>query len=251
MPLLQPGEPGPFAAENLAGRSPCLLLCEHASNRLPAALGDLGLAPGEIERHIGWDIGALVMARRLSRLLDAPLFSTTYSRLVIDCNRPLDRPSSIPERSEDTIVPGNIGLSAADRAARQAELFAPFHDAVTNFLDEHGKIRCVIGVHSFTPVYRGIPRPWQAGFLFASAARLAAPFVEGLRAQGFRVGENEPYVIDEDDYTVPVHGEARGLPSLLIEIRQDLVAREEDALGWAARLAPLAMRAIAAVSEDA
>ncbi|MBE9605803.1 N-formylglutamate amidohydrolase [Acetobacteraceae bacterium H6797] len=251
MPLLQPGEPPAFTAENLAGRSPCLLLCEHASNRIPRALGDLGLPPGEIERHIGRDIGALVMARALSRHLDAALFSTGYSRLVIDCNRPLSRPGSIPEISEETVVPGNLGLSAADRAARQNELFHPFHDAVTAHLDATPARRCVIGVHSFTPSYRGVSRPWEAGFLYASAGRFAAPMMEGLRAQGFTVGDNEPYVIDADDYTVPVHGEARGLPSLLIEIRQDLIAHDAAALDWARRLAPLIARAIASVTEDA
>lgn len=250
MPLLQPGEPPAFTVENPSGRFPCLLLCEHASRRIPRVLGDLGLPAGEIERHIGWDIGALVMARRLSRLLDAALFSTEYSRLVIDCNRPLEAPSSIPERSEDTVIPGNLGLSPADRAARRDELFLPFHNAVALHLDTHGERRCVMGVHSFTPHYRGETRPWEAGFLYASARRLAAPLMDGLRAQGFEVGDNEPYRIDPaEDYTVPVHGEARGLPALLIEIRQDLITTEADAGAWADRLAPLMRDAVANIGE--
>ena len=250
MPLLQPDEPPAFTSERLEGRFPCLLLCEHASNRIPRALGDLGLPPGEIGRHIGWDIGALSLARGLSRRLDAALFATGYSRLVIDCNRPLGAPSSIPEQSEDTIVPGNIGLSANDRAARAEALFHPFHDAVSAHLEAHAERRCVIGVHSFTPCYRGVARPWQAGFLYADAHRFAAPLIEGLRAQGICVGDNEPYTIDPaEDYTVPVHGQARGLPSLLIEIRQDLIADHAGADHWAELLAPLVCRAVASVQE--
>lgn len=246
MPLLQPGEPPAFTAEALDGRFPALLLCEHAGNRLPRALGDLGLPPGEIDRHIGWDIGALALARGLSRRLDAALFATTYSRLAIDCNRPLAAPSSIPEQSEDTVVPGNLGLSAAARAARQAALFHPFHDAVAAHLDTHPARRCVIGVHSFTPRYRGVARPWEAGFLYAGARALATPLMRGLRAQGFCVGDNQPYAIDPaEDYTVPVHGEARGLPALLIEIRQDLIADTAGAEAWAGRLAPLLREAVA------
>jgi predicted N-formylglutamate amidohydrolase len=246
MSLLAPDEAPPVTIDNPGGGAPCLLLCEHASNRLPRALGDLGLPPGEIDRHIGWDIGALVMARELSRLLDAPLISTGYSRLAIDCNRPLDAPSSIPERSEDTVVPGNIGLAPADRLARQQALFHPFERAVAAHLDARGPC-AVFGVHSFTPVFRGVARPWEAGFLYASAHRLAAPLIEGLRAQGFCVGDNEPYRIDPaEDYTVPVHGEARGLPALLIEIRQDLVGDLEGAVTWALRLAPLLREACAA-----
>jgi predicted N-formylglutamate amidohydrolase len=252
MPLLQPGEPPAFTVENPGGGFPCLLLCEHASNRLPRVLGDLGLPPGEIDRHIGWDIGALVVARRLSRLLDAVLLATGYSRLVIDCNRPLEAASSIPERSEDTVIPGNLGLSPAEREARRDALFWPFHAAVSAHLDAHVERRCVIGVHSFTPRYRGVDRPWEAGFLYAGAQRLAAPFLEGLRAQGFTVGDNEPYRIDPaEDYTVPVHGEARGLPALLIEIRQDLIATGADAEAWADRLAPLVREAVAGGREDA
>jgi predicted N-formylglutamate amidohydrolase len=251
MPLLQPGEPPAFTAENLSGRSPCLLLCEHASNRVPRVFGDLGLSSTELDRHIGWDIGALAMARGLSRRLDAALFATGYSRLVIDCNRPLHAPSSIPEQSEDTVIPGNLTLSAEARAARQAALFHPFHDAVSAHLDAHPQRRCVIGVHSFTPFYRGIARPWQAGCLYAGARQFAAPLMDGLRAQGFCVGNNEPYTIDPaEDYTVPVHGEARGLPSLLIEIRQDLIANAAAADAWAERLAPLVQQAIVAIQES-
>ncbi|WP_159992785.1 N-formylglutamate amidohydrolase [Roseomonas sp. 18066] len=248
--LLGPGEPPAVTWHNRGGASPCLLLCEHASNRLPESLGDLGLPPGEIDRHIGWDPGALLLAQALSARLDAMLIATGYSRLVIDCNRPPGTPSSIPERSEDTTIPGNLGLTAEDRAAREQELFFPFAEAVTAELDARksaGRPTCVIGVHSFTPIYRGVPRIWEAGFLYDRATGLARPLIEGLRAQGIETGDNQPYQIEiTEDYTVPVHGDARGVPALLIEIRQDLLADEAAVTLWADRLAPLLRQAMAA-----
>ncbi|HWL79621.1 MAG TPA: N-formylglutamate amidohydrolase [Roseomonas sp.] len=249
-PLLAPDEPPAFTTARLAGRSPCVLLCEHASCRLPRRLGDLGLPERERGRHIGWDIGAAALAEALSARLDAPLFSTGYSRLVVDCNRPPERPSSIPERSEDTVIPGNLALSPEERAARLDALFHPFHDAVAAHLDARaaqGRRSCVVGVHSFTPVFRGATRPWPVGILYASATGFARALIGGLRALGLEVGDNQPYRIDADDYTVPVHGEARGLPALLVEVRQDLLAGAADVALWAGRLAPLLEQAMAAL----
>ncbi|WP_245624477.1 N-formylglutamate amidohydrolase [Belnapia moabensis] len=246
MALLAADEPPPFTAHNLAGASPCLLLCEHASNRLPRRLGDLGLPPAELRRHIAWDIGALSLAEALSRRLDAALFATGYSRLVIDCNRPLSVPSSIPERSEDTVIPGNLGLDPAARAMREATLFHPFQAAVAGHIEAR-RPGCIIGVHSFTPVYRGVARPWQAGVLFGAAEGFGRALLGALAAPGLCLGENEPYRIEiEEDYTVPVHGDARGLPALLIEVRQDLLADAAGIAHWAGRLEPAIRQAIAA-----
>jgi len=249
-PLLSPDEPPAFTARNLGGASPLVLLCEHASNRLPRRLGDLGLPPEELRRHIAWDIGAAALAGALSRALDAPLFETGYSRLVIDCNRPLGVPASMPERSEDTAIPGNVALAAGERRAREEGLFHPFQNAVAAHLDSRraaGRPTAVIGVHSFTPVFRGTRRPWEAGILFGEARRFAMPLIEDLAATGLAVGENEPYRIETgDDYTVPVHGDGRGLPALLIEIRQDLLADDAAARHWADRLVSPIRRALAA-----
>ena len=248
VPLLAADEPPAFTAQNLGGTSPLVLLCEHASNRLPRRLGDLGLRPEELRRHIAWDIGAAALARTLSHALDAPLFETGYSRLVIDCNRPPGAASSVPERSEDTIIPGNAALGAEERRAREEALFHPFHGAVTAFLDARqaaGRPTAVIGVHSFTPVFRGVARPWDAGILFDGARHFAMPLIEALAATGLAVGENEPYRIEiGDDYTVPVHGDGRGLPALLLEIRQDLLADDAAARRWADRLLPPIRRAL-------
>ncbi|ONG42356.1 N-formylglutamate amidohydrolase [Pseudoroseomonas deserti] len=248
--LLGPGEPPAVTWHNRDGASPCLLLCEHASNRLPKSLGGLGLPPGEIDRHIGWDPGALLLAKALSARLDAMLIASGYSRLVIDCNRPPGTPSSIPARSEDTVIPGNLALRPGDAATRERELFFPFAEAVTAELDARqaaGRPACVVGVHSFTPVYRGVPRIWEAGLLYDRAEGFARPLVEGLRAQGIETGDNQPYQIEiDEDYTVPVHGDARGLPALLIEVRQDLLADAAGIALWADRLAPLLRQAMAA-----
>lgn len=253
--LLEADEPPAFTARNLAGTSPCVLLCEHASNRMPRRLGSLGLAAAELERHIAYDIGAAPLAEALARRLDAPLFMTGYSRLVIDCNRPLDVPASMPERSEDTAIPGNRDLAPSLRRLREETLFAPFHAAVAAHLDArqaHGRDSCVVGVHSFTPVYRGRHRPWEAGILYGAARGFARPILEGLAALGLQVGENEPYSIAaDDDYTVPVHGDARGLPALLLEIRQDLLGDAAAVRLWTERLAPLIARAAASLGREA
>jgi len=238
--LLGPDEPPPYGVVNPDGASDILLICEHASPAIPRALGDLGLSEAERRRHIGWDIGALDMALDLSARLDATLVHSNWSRLVVDCNRPLDRPSLIPETSEVTRVPGNLGLSAAERARRIDALFRPFHEAIAERIEARqtaGRATIVVGLHSFTPVYKGVARPWHAGILYAAARPLAQRLIAALSQPGLVIGENEPYRIDRDDYTVPVHGDARGLPAVLVEIRNDLIADPAGASAWAGRLA--------------
>lgn len=239
-PLLDLDEPPPYGVINPDGASDLLLLCEHALPRIPRRLHHLGLPKPERLRHIGWDIGALALARDLSARLDAALFHTGYSRLVVDCNRPLDNPSLIPEFSETTAIPGNRDLDATERAQRLEVLFHPFQAAVSRRLDlrqAQGKRTLVVGVHSYTPVYKGVARPWHAGILYAGATEFAGRLIRTLaQDRALVIGDNEPYRIDHDDYTVPVHGDARGLPALLIEVRHDLIASAQGVAEWAERL---------------
>lgn len=230
--------PPPVTLLNAGGASPFVLLCEHASNHIPPEYQALGLPAAELERHIAHDIGAAALARRLSARLDAPLFLAGYSRLLIDLNRPWAAPSSIPEISEATVIPGNTGIDEAERARRQAAWFMPFHDSVAAFLDARpGSV--VIGVHSFTPVYLGETRPWHAGILYGQAERFGTALVRALTDDPTLViGANEPYRIElEYDYTVPVHGDARGRDAVLLEVRQDLLGDAAGCEGWARRLA--------------
>jgi predicted N-formylglutamate amidohydrolase len=240
-PFLAPDEPPAVEIVNEMGPSRYVLLCEHASNRLPRRVGSLGLGPADLERHIAWDIGAAALARALSRRLDAPLFLAGYSRLAIDCNRPLWSPTSIVELSEDTRIPGNMGISEAERRARALALFEPFRGAVARHLDGRragARDAAVVGVHSFTPRFLGVARPWQAGVLYGEARAFAAVLMERLRREVPAVGDNEPYRVKADsDYTVPVHGDARGVPAVLIEVRQDLLLDEAGISTWADRLA--------------
>ena len=247
--LLDADEPSPVLRAREGGGSPFLLACDHAGRRLPRSLGTLGLPEHELARHIAWDIGAWGVTTLLAEMLDAEAIGQAYSRLAIDCNREPSVPSSIPEISESTEIPGNLGLDETHRLARVAEIFRPYHDAVAALIRRRrqaGQETLLIAVHSFTPVFKGIRRPWHAGVLFNRDTRLARPMLELLRAEpGLVVGENQPYAVsDLTDYTVPVHGERAGLPSLELEIRQDLIAEPEGQREWAellARLLPEAM----------
>ena len=228
---------------NEGGASPYVLLCEHASNYIPPEYAGLGLQAADLQRHIAWDIGAADLSRLLSQRLDAPLILSGYSRLLIDCNRPLLTPTSIPTRSEDTEIPGNHGLDAEERERRAAAYFTPFQDRVVAMLDRRqrsGTPTIVFAVHSFTPVFRGVARPWHCGVLYAAAAAFGRGLVTRLAADsGLVVGDNQPYQIGSTtDYTVPVHGDGRGLTAALLEIRQDLLATPAGIEEWAQRLVP-------------
>lgn len=240
--LLAHDEPAPFAIECAHGRSRFLLICDHAGRRVPRSLGDLGVPAGEMDRHIAWDIGAGAVASRLGAALDAFVIRQTYSRLVIDCNRPLDAPGSIVARSEDTDVPGNVGIEAAAAAMRAREIFIPYHERIGAELDRRRDERretVLISVHSFTPVYRAVARPWHVGTLYGRDARVAHALLGIIRADGHWIaGDNEPYAVTPTtDYAIPVHGERRGVAHVGIEIRQDLIAHETGQIEWAERLA--------------
>jgi predicted N-formylglutamate amidohydrolase len=241
--LLCPGDPPPARLVPGDPCSPWLLACEHAGRAVPAALGDLGVAPAEMGRHIAWDIGAGPLARRLAARLAAPLVLQRYSRLVIDCNRPRTAPDLIPERSDGTEIPANRGLDARGREARWRAIHAPFHDAIAALLDRAqaaGRHPLLVAVHSFTPCLAGRQRPWHAGFLFNRDGDLAGRLMAavGARRPDLRLALNEPYTVDDlTDYTIPVHGEARGLPHVLLEVRNDLIADGEAQAQWADLLA--------------
>lgn len=229
---------------NPGGKSPFVIVCEHASNFIPASFGTLGLDPAELSRHIAWDPGALPVAATLAETLDAALVESCVSRLVIDCNRPLDAPDLVPERSESTDVPGNRGLDAAARAARVAASHAPFHAALGDLVAARllaGVPTWLVTIHTFTPVYHGVPRPWHVGILHDDDARLAMPIIAALRAeQGLVVGVNQPYAPrDRVYYTLERHARAHGLACAMVEIRNDVVRDAAGQRQWADRFAAI------------
>jgi predicted N-formylglutamate amidohydrolase len=235
-------EPAPFVIVNSHGKGRAVLTCDHASAYVPRRLGSLGLEPKDRMRHIAWDIGAAGVARGLSRHLDAPLILAGYSRLVVDCNRPLRVADIFTERSEDTPIPGNIGISVGEKADRAAVFYWPYHDALHRLIESRmmaGVVPVLICVHSFTPVYRGVSRRWHVGVHYRLDSRLAALALAGLRHDPeLIVGENEPYGVSlDEDYTALVHAERRGLPYVLFEIRQDLISSQAGIDAWADRLA--------------
>jgi predicted N-formylglutamate amidohydrolase len=236
------GEPDPVELVNGDGRSPCLLICEHASNVLPRALGTLGLPESDLQRHIAWDIGAARVARLLSRLIDAPLVLQQYSRLAYDCNRPPDSAEAMPEISETTSIPGNRNLSPANRLARIREIYRPFHGFVADILDRRaaeGSESMVVSIHSFTPVYKGKARTVELGILHDRDTRLATRLVGSFPDVDVRL--NEPYGPGDGVlHTLNLHAAPRGLQHVMIEIRNDLISTEQGQGEWARLLsAPL------------
>jgi predicted N-formylglutamate amidohydrolase len=236
--LLHDDEESPYLCLNAEGRSPYVLICEHASRLLPRRLGTLGLGEAELQSHIAWDLGAEKVARLLSRLMDAPLLLQRYSRLAYDCNRPPEAADSIPEVSELTQIPGNRRLSAEDRLARTREIYRPFHDGVSLLLDRRaaaGLRSLVVSIHSFTPVYKGKPRSVELGILHDRDTTLSAKLIKRFPNIDARL--NEPYgPKDGVLHTLNMHGFARGLRHAMIEIRNDLIAAERGQDEWAQRL---------------
>ena len=226
-----------------SGRPDLLLLADHAGNAVPPELGDLGLPAEERARHIAFDIGIEPLARRLADLLDAPALLNHCSRLVIDPNRRPGEPSSIPERSDGTLVPGNLGLDPAARADRVRRFFLPYHRAIARRIAEGrraGIVPVLLALHSFTPRLSGGPeRPWQVGVLRRGDDRLARPMLEALRARGdLVVGDNVPYSgADAFGFTLEFHAQRTRLPHLMLEIRQDEIGTEPRADAWAELLA--------------
>ncbi len=239
--LLASDEPSPILEVSLHGRSPLVIAVDHAGARIPRSLRDLGLPASELKRHIAWDIGALAVARRVAVTLDAALIAQNYSRLVIDCNRDPDADSSIPPLSESTVIPGNADLTDEQRMARRREVFEPYHQRIRERLDARqaaGRPTILVALHSMTDVYLGARREMHAAILYNRDRRFAQLMLENLRREGgLSIADNEPYFVsDATDYTIPRHGEARGLPHVEIEMRQDLVGNEAGQAEWAERM---------------
>ncbi|MCV0352038.1 MAG: N-formylglutamate amidohydrolase [Nitratireductor sp.] len=250
--LLSSLDPNPVTIINQESSFPVLLVCEHAGKTVPAALNGLGLSDDAREAHIGWDIGAAAVTRLMAEQLGAPAVFQSYSRLVIDCNRPPEAPDAMPEVSDGVIVPGNRSLSEEARAHRTREIFEPFNAAVT-MMREAPHCRAILSIHSFNPQLQdGVPRPWEISFLYRNDVRTS----ERLRqlvlenAPDMTVGMNEPYTIDdESDWFVPRHGELSGLPHSLIEIRNDLISDAVGQAQWAKLMTAVVHRFVTELQE--
>ncbi|HEX2790268.1 MAG TPA: N-formylglutamate amidohydrolase [Steroidobacteraceae bacterium] len=240
--LLAADEPPAVIETGRQGQSNFVIVVDHASRRIPARLGDLGLPAPELQRHIAWDIGALAVARRVAAELGAVLVAQNYSRLVIDCNRDPGVASSIPTVGESIAIPGNVGLSEQQVAARRSEIFDPYHDHIRALLDGRlaGDRRTIlVAQHSMTNIFRGVRREMHAAILYNRDRRFAGLVLDMLRRDAsLHIADNEPYFVsDATDYTIPRHGEARGLPHVEIEIRQDLLLDDAGQVHWARRIA--------------
>ena len=238
--LLGRDEPPPFEVINRSGRAKLLLVCDHASRRIPADLGDLGLDRLALGRHIACDIGAGDVTRLLSSTLDAPAVMAGYSRLVVDCNRKLQDPTAFLAFSDGEYVPGNHAIDEAEKQRRAEACYHPYHAAVAEQLavfEERGVVPAFVAIHSFTRIFNRQRRPWQIGVLWDTDPRIPVPLMEKLAARGIVVGDNEPYSGRAPaDFTIDHHAEDPGLPHVSIEIRQDLIDHPAGVERWAALL---------------
>ena len=247
-----PAVAAPAALEHLnaAAVSPLLLVCDHASKALPPAYGTLGISEAELSRHIGWDIGAAALTRRLAADLKTPALLAPWSRLLIDLNRAADDPTLICMVSDGTVIPANRGVSDEERARRVAQLHRPYHACIAAEMDRLQRsvaAPALVNIHSFTPVMKGRARPWHVGVLWNLDGRLARPLLDLLNAEGdLVVGDNEPYSGRSNvGFTMREHGARRGVPHILIEVRQDLIADDAGVAAWAARLGRILARIVA------
>lgn len=226
-----------------------LLVCEHAANRVPPEFDGLGLPAELLESHIAWDPGAAGVAQELARLLAAPLVAGGLSRLVYDCNRPPEAPGAVPETSEIHAIPGNAGLSPAARQARVDQVYLPFRDRLAGEIAARRRhLRALVTVHSFTPVFMGRPRAVELGILHGEDDRLARAMMASVpEGASHDIRLNEPYggLRDGVSHTLDLHGAGNDLPSVMLEIRNDLIATPQAQRDWAAFLAPWLRRAMA------
>ncbi len=235
--LIGADEPAPVEVMSAGPAYPALLVCDHASNRIPASLDALGVSPADLDTHFAVDIGAADVARHLSRRLDLPAVLTTYSRLVVDCNRALTDPTAFPLCLEHIMVPGNQTLDHAGRKTRADALFWPYHHTIRKCLTDLETMApapALIAIHSFTPEFDGHVRPWHIGVLWDKDPRIPVPLLAALsRLEGVVVGDNEPYSGKHPhDFTVDHHAEAEGLAHVSVEIRQDLVETPDGVAYW-------------------
>jgi predicted N-formylglutamate amidohydrolase len=236
-----PAQGGVVILENAGGAGAFVIVCEHASNFIPPRFRNLGLLETDLLRHIAWDPGALGVARILSLELDAPLVACGVSRLVIDCNRDPSVFDAIAPKSEDTLIPGNANLSVEERQHRLQDVYEAFHAGLATVIRAQrarGRV-AVVSVHSFTPVYNGVERPWHIGILFDRDESLSAPMLAALRSDStIAVGANQPYSPGDRVYhTLDRHAQSQGLGSVMIEIRNDLLTTPDQERVWGMKLA--------------
>ena len=241
-PLIGPGDPPPFMTYNDHGQASVLLVADHASPFFPAGLNQLGLADWVLERHVACDIGSAMLARFLADRLDAQAVLAGFSRLIVDPNRQPDDSSAFAEISDGIAIPGNIGLDAREKALRVQSFFKPYHDAISARLDAfqaRGIVPAMISVHTCTPVFDRVVRPWHIGIMWDKDARISKPVMEYFdRMEDICIGDNEPYSgRHPHDFTIDYHAEPAGLPHVGIEVRQDLVTHPDGAREWAGILA--------------
>jgi len=254
--LLAPDEPDPVLVHAPDAGSPFVITVDHAGRRIPRSLGTLGLSEAQIARHIGWDIGILAVSEAMQAEFACPLFAQIYSRLVIDCNRRPGTRTSIPEISESDVIAGNIGLSDGDRLKREATFLEPYQVAIGDCLDERARLghnTYLLAMHSFTPHYKNEVRPMAAAVLWGPDDRLGRLVLEEMRrlCPSMEIAANQPYAVDmQNDYTVPVQAEARGLPYVEIEVRQDLISDPPGIAAWAKTLAIAIRNAVATFEEQ-
>lgn len=238
--LLSPEEPVAAELLNPGGNSRFVLLCDHASNRIPEKLGQLGLDKAQLHSHIAWDAGALAVALALSARIDAPLIKANYSRLVIDCNRSPSSNESILPLSDGIAISGNLNIDAVDRESRLQQIFLPYHRKIAEMLDkQHQMEPLLLSIHSYNQEIQGSYRPWEIAVCYGQDRRLADMFLERLpTVTNALIGDNQPFDIDPAvDYTLPHHAGKRGLMHVMLEIRRDCIASSGQASAWGKNLA--------------
>jgi predicted N-formylglutamate amidohydrolase len=237
-PLIGPDDPPPFTIHNEHGKAPVVLVCDHGSCAFPRSMDQLGVADWVLERHVAWDIGSDEVTRVLSECLDAPAVMAGYSRLIIDLNRRLEDASAFIRVSDGIAIPGNLNLDEEDKKQRVQSFYQPYHDAVSAMIQGHldqGIYPALISIHSCTPVFDRVVRPWHVGVLWDADPRIPVPMIEKLRTmEGVCSGDNEPYSgRHPHDFTIDYHAEPLGLPHVGIEVRQDLIQTQAGARKWA------------------
>lgn len=252
--LLSSKDHAPFKTINKNGKAKCLIVCDHASNKIPGTLKNLGVSKKDLQKHIAWDPGTAEIGRYLSVALDAPAVLASYSRLVADLNRGAKTKECMLEVSDHILIPGNKNLSTDARRARVREIFTPYHREISRLLKKWAakkQVPVLLSIHSFTPKMDGKRRPWQVGVLWNKDDRLSRRVIKNLRRDnpGLLIGANEPYslkALNLSENTVGTHAEKKGLPCLVVEFRQDLVSTPLKAQKWAKIL----LRSLLPVLED-
>jgi predicted N-formylglutamate amidohydrolase len=226
-----------FSVYRPTSSSKIIILCDHASNYIPKKYKNLGLKPLDVNKHIGWDIGALKVAKNVSKNINCSLIHSSFSRLLLDCNRSLKSKGAFLKKSEDIIIPGNKNISKKEKLLRAKKYYFPYHDQINKLINKKLNDKIVpilVSIHSFTPIYLGKSRPWHIGLLQRKDQRLSSIFAKEIKKnKKIILGINEPYKLDlAGDFTIPFFSESYGLPHVLIEIRQDLLLKNKSINFW-------------------